>query len=73
MFVFEVLTFVFVFAEMLLLRFSLRVFAFRLLLFAFAPRLASAMSITTRPTPITIAAASPPSIHHTAFDFLRGC
>ena len=44
---------VFVFAVMLLLRFSLRLFAFRLLLFAFAPRLANAMSMTIKPTPIT--------------------
>jgi hypothetical protein len=36
------------------------------------PRLASAMIITTRPTPITTRAASPPSIHQRAFDFLRG-
>ena len=59
---------VFVFA-MLLLRFSLRLFAFRLLLFALAPRLANATSITIKPTPITTAAASPPNIHQTALDF----
>src|ERR1700754_2214483 len=47
------------------------VFALKLL-FVFDPRLANAISITTRPTPITTSAAKPPSIHQTAFDFLRG-
>jgi hypothetical protein len=47
------------------------VFAFRLP-FVFDPRLASAMIITTSPTPITTRAASPPRIHQTAFDFARG-
>ena len=60
---------VFVFAVTLLLRFSLRLFAFRLLLFAFAPRLANATSITIKPTPITRTAANPPKIHQTALDF----
>src|SRR5215217_4914166 len=55
------------------LRFSLlRVLALRLFALPFEPRLASAMIITTRPTPMTSSAASPPSIHHTALDFLRG-
>ena len=35
-------------------------------------RLANAMIITTRPTPIIKTAASPPRIHQTAFDFLGG-
>src|SRR5215213_1835710 len=55
----------------LLLRFSLRVLAFRLFVL-FDPRLASAMSITPTPTPITTTAASPPSLHQIALDFLRG-
>src|SRR5215217_3363273 len=62
----------FVFAETLLLRFSLRVLAFRLFVFPFEPRLANETIMTTRPAPITTSAANPPSIHHTAFDFLRG-
>jgi hypothetical protein len=52
----------------LALRFSLRTFAFR---FVFDPRLASAMTITTRPMPMMSTAASPPSIHQIAFDFFR--
>ena len=63
---------VFVLAVTLLLRFSLRVLALRLFVLPFEPRLASAMIITTRPTPMTSSAASPPSIHQTALDFLRG-
>src|SRR4051812_24982709 len=55
----------------LALRLLALVFALRLLL-VFEPRLASAMSITTSPTPITTIAARLPSIHQTAFDFLRG-
>ena len=61
----------FVLTVMLLLRFSLR-FVLRLLLLLFAPRLANAMSMTTRPTPMTATAASPPNIHQTAFDFFCG-
>ncbi len=67
--VFELL--VLVLAVRLLLRLSLRVFAFKLL-FVFDPRLANAISMTSRPTPMMITAASPPSIHHTAFDFFCG-
>src|SRR6185369_10057083 len=69
--VFETFALAFVLALTLLLRFSLRVLALRLLVLAFEPRLARAMTITTRPTPMTSSAASPPSIHQTAFDFLR--
>ena len=70
--VFETFALAFVLALTLLLRFSLRVLALRLLVLAFEPRLASAMIITTIPTPMTSSAASPPSIHQTALDFLRG-
>src|SRR5687768_5910850 len=56
----------------LLLRLASRVFALRLLLFESDPRLASAMSMTTSPPPITTSAAKPPRIHQIAFDFLRG-
>ena len=54
------------------LRFSLRLFAFRLLLLLLAPKLARAISMTTKPMPMMKMAASPPKIHQTAFDFLRG-
>src|SRR5215213_2596544 len=64
--------FAFALAVTLLLRFSLRVLAFRLILLLFEPRLASATSITTTPMPITNIAASPPSTHQTALDFFRG-
>src|SRR5262249_32069026 len=67
-FAFVLLTFVF--AVMLALRFSLRTFAFELLLFV--DRLASAISMTMSPTPIMTTAVSPPSIHQIAFDFFRG-
>src|SRR6185369_11709594 len=72
--VFETFAFAlaFVLALTLPLRFSLRVLALRLLVLPFEPRLARAMTITTRPTPMTSSAASPPSIHQTALDFLRG-
>src|SRR5215213_7413724 len=70
--VFETFALAFVLAVTLLLRFSLRVLALRLFVLPFEPRLASAMTITTRPTPMTSTAASPPSIHQTALDFLRG-
>src|SRR5215212_11045215 len=62
----------FVLAVTLLLRFSLRVLAFRLVVLVFEPRLARAMIITTTPMPMTSMAASPPSIHQIALDFLRG-
>src|SRR5690242_18344063 len=52
------------------LRFSLRTFAFEL--FVLLDRLASAMTSTTRPTPIITSVMNPPSIHQIAFDFLRG-
>ena len=45
-------------------------FAFRFLLSV--PRLARAISMTTRPTPMTTTAASPPRIHQIAFDFFCG-
>src|SRR6185369_414052 len=64
-------TFAFALAVTLLLRFSLRVLALRLFVLPLEPRLASAMIMTTRPTPMTSSAASPPSIHQTALDFLR--
>src|ERR1051325_3079320 len=59
----------FVLVVTLALRFSLRTFAFELLVFA--DRL-SAMTSTTRPTPTMTSAANPPSIHQMAFDFFRG-
>src|SRR5215218_2946433 len=61
----------FALALTLLLRFSLRTLAFRLVLLLFEPRLANAMSITTMPPPMTSITASPPSIHQIALDFLR--
>ena len=61
----------FAFTVTLLLRFSLRLFAFEVLVLLFE-RLASTINITTRPTPITATAANPPRIHQIAFDFLRG-
>src|SRR5262249_7385081 len=61
-----------VFALTLLLRFSLRVLAFRLLVLLFELRFASTRTITSRPPPMTMNAASKPSIHQTALDFLRG-
>jgi len=56
----------------LLGRFSLRVLSFRLDVLLFELMLANAMIITTIPMPMMNSAASPPSTHHTAFDFLRG-
>src|SRR6185369_1159158 len=59
-----------VFETTFALRFSLR---FKLPLFEFAALiLARAIIITTRPIPIIPSAATPPSTHHTAFDFFRG-
>src|SRR6185436_12728009 len=55
----------------LLLRFSLRLVRLELLVLVVL-RLANAMIITTRPTPIIKTAASPPRIHQTALDFFRG-
>jgi len=59
----------FALAVTLLLRLSLRVLAFTLV-FVFEPRLANAMIITTTPMPMMSTAASPPSIHQIALDFL---
>ena len=42
------------------------------LVLVFDPILASAITMMTRPTPITRAAANPPSIHQIAFDFFAG-
>ena len=69
-FAFATFALAFVFAATLLLRFALRVLAVFVLVLD--PRLANAMIITTRPTPITTKAVSPPSIHQRALDFLRG-
>jgi hypothetical protein len=55
----------------LLLRLSLRLVTLELLVFV-ELRLANAMIITTRPTPMIKTAASPPRIHQTALDFFRG-
>jgi hypothetical protein len=64
----------FVLATVFAFRFSLRLerFALLLTLLLLALMLASAMIITTSPTPIMPSAASPPSIHQMALDFLRG-
>src|ERR1700741_1526120 len=59
----------FAFTETLLLRLSLRMLE---LLVLVGLRLASAMIMTTRPTPMIRTAARPPRIHHSALDFLRG-
>src|SRR6059036_2921044 len=48
-------------------------FATFVLLFEFEPMLARARSMITRPIPITPTTSTPPRIHQTAFDFLRGC
>src|SRR6476660_8505399 len=59
-----------IFETTLALWFSLR---FKLPLFEFAALiLARAIIITTRPIPMIPSAATPPSTHHTAFDFFRG-
>src|ERR1051326_3022607 len=63
------LTFAFVVTLALALRLSLRMFTFELLLLV--ERLANAITMTTRPMPITTSAVSPPSIHQIAFDFFR--
>ena len=59
----------FALAATLVLRFTL-LFALRLLFEGLM--LASAISITTNPAPITTSAANPPRIHQIALDFLRG-
>src|SRR5687767_126894 len=69
-FTFALPVFVLVLTTTLALRFVLRVLALRLLFFD--SRFANAISMTTRPAPITASAATPPSIHQTALDFLRG-
>src|SRR5262245_32505052 len=58
----------FVFVFVLVLRSATR-FALLLLSLVAELRLASAMIITTRPTPMIARAANPPRIHQIAFDF----
>jgi len=70
-FVFVFVFVLFVLAVVLVLRFS-RLFVFALLLLVFPPMLANAITITTKPMPITPSAARPPRIHQMAFDFFGG-
>src|SRR5262245_48962481 len=53
----------------LLLRFAMRLSLLLFSLVAVELRLARAMIITTRPTPMIARAANPPRIHQIAFDF----
>src|ERR1044071_7962258 len=55
----------------LVLRFSLRLVTLELFVLVVL-RLANAMIMTTRPTPIIKTAASPPRTHQIALDFFRG-